>query len=539
MNHRLNIIVYVLWLIFCPLYSWAEDTAPKDVGSTKEALNPEGAGDKNYFDVMEYRVEGNTLLPKGKIEEAVYPFLGEHKTLEDVQKAQESLQKAYSDAGYGATLVDIPEQDTGSGVVALTVTESKVGKLRVLGSKHYSLGRIRSLAPSVAEGAIPHFPSVQKDMEVLNRAPDKRVTPVLRPGKDFGTVDVDLKVDDSSPFHASVEINDQYSRDTTRWRVQTSLRYNNLWQRDHSLRIDLMTSPENTDEVKLFGANYIAPLENVSEALSFVLIKSDSNVKLTSVGGTNVAGKGVILGVIFAAKLPPIETYEHTLTASARYTSFKQNVDEGAVDLPVTYMPFEVNYRGLELDSSGQTALNAGLKFNVRGVVSDEAEFANKRSGATPNFFVFKTGLKRTQILPLSWQLELALEGQLSGSPLIDTEQYLAGGADTVRGYLESELGGDKGVRTSLELHTPRLLSRVSSLDDFRALAFFDAAKLWSYNDDTKIPFIASAGFGVRIKAFKNFSADLDYAFALHSSAVLGGTKKDDSRAHVKLLYEF
>ena len=97
---------------------------------------------KNTFNVMEYQVEGNKLLPAIRIEQAVYPYLGENKTIADVEGAQSALAKAYHDAGYLTVLVDIPEQQVAGGVVRLKVTEGKVEKVRVTGSHYYDLGRI-------------------------------------------------------------------------------------------------------------------------------------------------------------------------------------------------------------------------------------------------------------------------------------------------------------------------------------------------------------------------------------------------------------
>src|SRR5450830_6464 len=142
--------------------------------------------DTNYFDILEFQVEGNTKLSNVQIEAAVYPQMGEKKTIADVEKARESLEKAYHSAGYLTVLVDIPEQDVDKKTVKLNVTEGKVGHLR-----------IKELAPSVQEGEVPHVPTVQADIARLNRTSDKRVTPVMKAGKVFGTVDVDLKVEDS------------------------------------------------------------------------------------------------------------------------------------------------------------------------------------------------------------------------------------------------------------------------------------------------------------------------------------------------------
>ncbi|NBX00858.1 MAG: ShlB/FhaC/HecB family hemolysin secretion/activation protein, partial [Methylophilaceae bacterium] len=179
----------------------AKQDQAKAVGA--DAKSEGEAQETNYFDILEFQVEGNTKLTKMQVEAAVYPQMGEKKTIADVEKAREALEKAYHRIGYLTVLVDIPEQDVDKKVVRLNVTEGKVGILRVRDSKYFTLGRIKELSPSVTEGQVPHFPTVQKDIARLNRTADKQVTPVMKAGKKFGTVDVDLKVEDKLPVHAS------------------------------------------------------------------------------------------------------------------------------------------------------------------------------------------------------------------------------------------------------------------------------------------------------------------------------------------------
>ncbi|MEO7465041.1 MAG: POTRA domain-containing protein, partial [Nitrosospira sp.] len=153
------------------------------------------------FDVFEYRIEGATLLPVTVVEQAVYPHLGEKKTLVHVEQARDALERAYHGAGYLTVLVNIPQQKVEGGVVRLTVTEAPVKRVRVVDSRYFSPADIKAAVPEVAEGNVPNFPEMQKQLASLNRTADRRITPVLRAGKTPGTVEVDLKVKDQLPLH--------------------------------------------------------------------------------------------------------------------------------------------------------------------------------------------------------------------------------------------------------------------------------------------------------------------------------------------------
>lgn len=521
-----------------PKATLVQESSINDAEKESLATSTDDEKDKNYFDIFEFQVDGNTKLSAEKIEAAVYPQMGEKKTIADVEKARESLEKAYHEAGYLTVLVDIPEQDIDKKVVRLHVTEGKVGRLRVKDSDYYSLGRIKALSPSVKEGEIPHFPTVQKDIARLNRTADKRVTPVMKAGKVFGTVDVELKVEDALPVHASLELNDRYSQDTTRLRLSGMIRYDNLWQREHSLSLNFLTSPENTEEVKVISANYLMRFDESDALMAFYGVRSKSSV--ATVGGINILGDGTILGVRLIKPLPSVDNYFHSISFGLDYKDFGQTIVFGSsFDTPITYMPLSASYNGTWQEALSRTQLTAGVTFGLRGLVSDEAEFASKRVGAKSNFFVAKADLQRTQNLPLDFQGFAKIDGQYSGSPLISNEQYLAGGVDTVRGYLEAESSGDQGLHSTLEIRTPPMFKSMSWMQDLRLSVFYDIAQLRTVDQlagQDRTAVLSGTGLGLRMNAWKRFNVNLDLAWPLKDSAA---TKKGDFTSHMRVWYEF
>ena len=487
----------------------------------------------NYFDILEFQVQGNTKLTKVQIETAVYPHMGEKKSIDDVEKARDALEKSYHQAGYLTVLVDIPEQEVNSKIVKLNVTEGKVGRLRVKDSHYFSLGLIKELAPSVKEGEVPYFPAIQQDVARLNRTDDRHVTPVLKAGKAFGTVDVELKVEDKLPLHASLELNNRYSQNTTKLRLGGSIRYDNLWQREHSLSLSFQISPENIDEVKVLSANYLMRFDDSDMLLALYGVRSKSNV--ATIGGINVLGDGTILGVRLIKPLPSLDDFYHSISFGLDYKHFGQTVlFGGGIESPITYMPISASYNATLQKSDNKTQVNASVNFGLRGLVADEVEFENKRLGAKPNFFVAKAEVEHTHALPKGFESYIKLDGFFSGSPLISNEQYLAGGADNVRGYLEAEESSDQAIHTTLELRSPELFKNQAWLQSFKLAAFYDIARIKTIDAGSTV--LAGTGFGIRVKALKNVNFDFDLAIPLKDSFE---TKKGDFASHMRLWYEF
>ena len=510
-------------------------TATVEADTAVQAATPPAA-ESNRFDILEYVIEGNSTLPQQRIEEAVYPFMGEHKTIEDVQQAREALEKAYHASGYLTVFVNIPEQKVQGGEVRLQVTEGKVERLKVSGSRYYSLGDIKAGAAELEEGKVPNFNTVQKELGELNRSAGRKVTPVLRSGRIPGTIEAELKVDDQLPLHASVEVNDRYSRDTTKTRLSAAVRYDNLWQEGHSLNLNFQVAPEAPEESRVLVATYVAPLAS-GNTLAAYAVASDTDV--TTVGGINSLGKGTILGLRYILPLRPLPGVFHSVSLGADYKDYKDSVLFGGSqdsNLPITYLPFTLGYDLSLISQKDQVQIGLSSIFSLRDVVSDSAEFAAKRTGARANFFYLKADLRHRHVFGNGITLAENLSAQFADSPLISNEQMAAGGADTVRGYPESAALGDRGVRVGLELSSPSLAGAWAPiLNELRVLGFAEAARL-QYLEATALQDsrfdLASIGLGMRFRAARHVSGALDYAWPLEDA---GGVVAGNGRVHFRL----
>ncbi|WP_334108140.1 ShlB/FhaC/HecB family hemolysin secretion/activation protein [Methylobacillus sp.] len=512
------------------------------------------AEEQARFDIMEFAVSGNTVLPAGKVEAAVYPFLGEDKTIDDVEGARAALEKSFHDAGYLTVFVNTPEQEVTNKVVRLEVQEGRVEKLRVVGAKYYSLGAIKARVPQLAEGNVPYFPDVQRQMAGLNAQEDRQVAPVMRPGKTPGMVEIDLKVEDKLPLHANLEVNNRYMANTTHSRLLGSVRYDNLWQLDHSLSLSFQVTPESLDETKVFSANYLIPTAGGNYWAIYGVI-SRSNVDVVSgVGGINVVGDGDILGVRYINPLPAplLSGYFHNLSVGVDYKDFDEviglngsNVDR----MPIKYLPFYAGYDSTLQTTSTTTQLNLGLTFAIRGLVSDEEAFFNKKNALhTESSFAHLRGdLKHTYRLPKDWQAMGRLSGQAATGQLISNEQFFLGGADTVRGYYEATAVGDKGLFGVAELRTPSL-TRWLGMDsgELYASLFYSAgytSVFYPGPRERERLQLASAGVGLQLKKWHGIYANLDLAWALKPTKGKEGTDgyidKGDSLLHFRLGYDW
>jgi hemolysin activation/secretion protein len=485
------------------------------------------------FPILEYRVEGNTVMRAIDIERAVTPYLGVGKSIKDVEAARQSLEKTYHAHGYQTVLVNIPQQEVSAGVVRLTVVEAPVGRLEIKGSRYHSLQVIRATVAQLQPGVTPDFNQVQKELAQVNHSEDLHVTPVLRASTTPGRVDVDLDVQDSLPLHAMLEANNRYSANTAHIRLIGEVSYENLFQSNQSASIQYQTAPEHPENAKIWSLSYVIPTVS-GPVFALYAVRSDSNI--AAVGDLNVIGNGNIYGIRVIEPLASTSTdFYHNFTAGFDFKDFKQDVQlQGADDLPspARYAPLTLEYSATWLappDSPkhaaaaitamrSNTTFDLGFNFLVRFLGGTDArQFAVKRFGADPNYFIVHPSLQRQQILPGNWSLVGKVEGQIASGPLISNEQFGAGGLDSVRGYTESERLGDDGVRGSLELRTRQLLNGYSPrITQSYLYLFSDVAHvriLEPLPGQSSGYHLGSYGVGLRFK-FRNLTADVDGAKA-------------------------
>jgi hemolysin activation/secretion protein len=475
-------------------------------------------------DIWEFAVDGNSVLDDAAIESALVPFMGPARTPDDVDKARAALENAYRERGYKTVSVAIPRQTVRDGIVALAVTEGRIGRLKVIGSRFHSIDRIKDAAPALAEGKVPDFDEVQQDIVALNQQADRRVTPALKAGSTPGTVDVDLVVDDSLPLHASLELNNRHSQDTSSLRAVVNLSYDNLWQRGHSLSLSFQTAPQETSDAKVFFGSYLMRLDSSPWKLLFNALESDSDV--STVGGINVIGNGRSVSVWGIRELDGRDGFYPTVSVSAGYKKFRTTTLLGTANFetPVTYFPISFGYSAMIRGERDLALADLSLNFASPQLGSNTRTIQLNRFRARGQMFFVRASLANTHDFANDTQLYGRIYGQLSDQPLISNEQFSAGGMDSARGYLEAEALGDYGIGATLELRSPSFGDgftfggSVPPIQELRLFAFVDGAELRlngplpDENTPTRTRLL-SAGAGLTFKLYSYLNGVLDWSY--------------------------
>lgn len=479
------------------------------------------------FDIQSYRVEGNTLLSQTDLEAVLAPFTGKGSDFGTVQEALDALEQAYRDHGFSMVAVSLPEQELDRGVVLLKVNENRLGKINIEGNRYFEQANIRRSLPALNQGEAPNLKALSQSLKIANENPAKKISLQLLNSENENEIDANITVKDESPWKIGLTADNTGDKQTGTMRTGVLLQHANVFNRDHLLTLQYITSPEKINKVSIYSFGYRAPLYTLGSSLD--LIGAHSNVDSGTISAAsndmNVSGKGTILGMRYNQYLARVGNYEHKLILGLDYRAYENNVDFLGTQLGnnVTVHPVSLTYAGtLTVDNK----VTAG--FSLMGIQNlagswdgrDSVEnFESARPGARRAYNIFRYGANLSYALGADWQARLLVNGQHTNDLLVPGEQYGIGGANTVRGFSERQFSNDRGYSGNVEIVTPdlSLLSGITAFQS-RLLVFYDRGYV-SRNDplpgDTVSTQVASIGSGLRITDGKRFSISADCGFVV------------------------
>ena len=197
---------------------------------------------KGTFEVRGYRIDGNTVLPPEE-----FGMLSNYTGQIDFARLREglgALQLRYRELGFATVSVTLPKQRLTNGIVRVKIVEGLLSKIVVEGNRFFSENNIRRALPSLTTNILLNTKWFQPELDRANLNRDRQIYPVISPGAEPGTTELELKVKDRLPLHGHIEVNDLSSPGTPLLRLDTSLQYNNLWQQDHQLGVNYNFSPQ-------------------------------------------------------------------------------------------------------------------------------------------------------------------------------------------------------------------------------------------------------------------------------------------------------
>jgi hemolysin activation/secretion protein len=518
-------------------------TAPMPV-TRAQAPEPTAPAAAARFEIKRYQVDGNTLLTQERIDRILAPYVGRDRDFGDVQRALEALQLAYQEAGYGGVEIRLPEQELERGQVRFVVVETKIARIVVEGNEHFSRENILRSVPALRVGATPNSREIAESVRLANENPSKQSTVLLRGSDKEGEVDATIRVADIDPRRLSVSLDNTGNQNTGRARLGWAFQHSNLFDRDHVLTAQYITSPTKFKDVEVYGIGYRVPLYDRGDSIEAVA--GYSNVDSGTVQDLFVvAGQGAIYGLRYNQGLAKWGDVEHKLTYGLDYRAYQNQVGTEGGGTPetlvpdITVHPISLTYSAVYRTTGHDLSFYANATQNIAGG-NDGQDEDFKQQGArfgvgSANYRLYRAGFNYVKALKNDWQFRTNFSAQHTKDALIAPEQFGIGGADSIRGFGERYISNDKGYRTSFELYTPDVAKPVGFGDGrLRFLVFYDTGNLRRNHaapGELEAASLDSAGMGLRMSYRTSLTLRLDVAHVFHDGS---GFNEPDSRRNIQ-----
>jgi hemolysin activation/secretion protein len=393
--------------------------------------------------VKQFRFAGNTLLGAEQLAPAVAGFLDRPIGFAELQLAADAVAAAYREAGW-IVRVYLPEQDISEGVVTLQVIEAVFGGLRLDGelSKRVARSDIEGYFQARQQVGQP-LSSADLDRALLlaDDLPGVSVAGTLVPGREDGETALLLQTTDEPLFfYGELGLDNTGARSIGSGRLTANLNLNSPSRHGEWVNLNLLHS-EGSDYARLaltipYGYDGLRLGINGS-AMVYKVIDGPS-------AGTaaQIEGDSGSLGLDLS--YPLIRSRMHNLYLTAGVDNKTFYTRDSLVRSDYESNTARLALSGNRFDNLGGGGANSASLQLSGGRLSEMREHTLLNS-IDRGFLKLDYSLSRQQTVTPDHAVLVSLMGQHATQVLDSSEKFYIGGANSVRAYPASELGGDRG----------------------------------------------------------------------------------------------
>lgn len=434
------------------------------------------AADQVSFVLTDVSFTGNTRFSSAALQALMTDHLGRRVTLADLQMLAERVTALYRDADYILTRTVVPAQDVSAGRVEFSVLEGRLGRVRI---ERIDDVHVRD---SVIDGMVSHLPTdrplTRRELEravlMLSDMPGLQAQTSIESGDQPGTYDLIVELKAPPRVSFSVDLDNEGSRATGRYRVGASARMNSPFARGDNLDLRLFNS---FGKGLSFGrASYETPVGASGWRTGIAVARVQYELG-EDFGALDAYGSANVLEL--SASYPLLRSRTQNLFVKAGL-EFKQLRDHiGAVALLSDKRTRDLNFGLLyeqrdNLVGGGYTSASLTVYVGELDLRSPEDLAADQDpSGRHTNGRFVHAGYSASRLQSLGARLSayVALAGQWANKNLDSADRIAIGGARAVRAYSSASGIGDEACIANLEL-------RWSATPDLSLSGFYDIGRV-------------------------------------------------------------
>lgn len=392
--------------------------------------------------VQSFLFSGNTLLATERLSAAVADFAGRELDFAGLQRAADAVASAYREAGWVAR-VYLPEQDVSAGVITLQVEEARFGGVRLEGepSQRVMASELQAWFNTHQTAGQPlNAKALDRALLLADDLPGVSVVGTLASGTSDGDIALVLRTTDEPFAYGDVGLDNTGARSTGSQRATANLNINSPGGRGELLSMNLLhTQGSEYGRVALTvpdGHNGLRLGVNASSMTYKVIDGPGAN------SAAQIQGRSSSMGIDWST--PLVRERLLNLYVSGGLDNKHFYTQDSQVRSDYETDSLRLGLSGNQFDELGGGGANSASLQMLWGRLSNVLAH-NQIDTLARQYHKLNYSVSRQQAINAEHSLLLSLQGQLATQVLDSSEKFYIGGAQTVRAYPLSELGGERG----------------------------------------------------------------------------------------------
>ena len=393
---------------------------------------------------------GNSIYTEAELLQVLGLISGQTYDLSGLRQLSNRITEHYRQSGYPFARAYLPPQSLEGGALRIEVVEGRYGEVKTLGDGRLASGALAFLAP-LKPGDVIGSSVLERAVLILGDQPGLQIAPVIRPGQEVGTADLDVRVEAAPRLAVELALNNYGDYYTGQGQAHLNLRA------DSALRLGDQISLYSlvTDERMWFGSlGYALPLgasglrAQVGYQHTYYRL-SKAFASLDSTGTAEIFSAGLSYPLLrtHAANLTLRAIYQHKVLDD-RQGSIGAESHKSSDTLPLT-LNFDLadNFAGggVTYGSVGWTPGRLNLDAALSAIDSQTAQTAGGFSHVNIDLVTVRPVIETGSVYG-------RLSGQWASKNLDSSEGFGLGGPYGVRAYPVGEAFGDQGWLGQIEL---------------------------------------------------------------------------------------
>ena len=474
---------------------------------------PDTEGQDIKIPIDKIKVVGSTVLSNEEIQSIVKPLEGKEVKLSELRNAAKAITKKYLDKGFITSRAIVPQQKIKDGIVEIKVIEGSVAEIKIEGDNRLRENFVRQRL-ELGTNTPLRVDELEGQLQLLrSNQTIKNIEANLQPAPGEGESSLVVEIEEASPWLYGAEINNYSTVATGAERISLTLGHRNLTGNSDRL-VGVFTQALSASSFS-FDTSYSLPVNPKDGTVQLRARINRNEIISEEFEDSNLEGDSELYEVSF--RQPLIRTLPKEFALSLGF-SFQESRDfANGIPLSQTnrtsVIKFGQDYT--QRDIKGVWAFRS--QFNLG---FDSSEDVDETDAVLPNeenlpddVFVSWLGqAQRLQRISPNNLLIMQADVQLTPSDLSPSEQFVIGGAQSVRGYRQNARLGESGVRLSVEDRIT-VLKNAEDAPLLQVAPFADLGLVAGESThDTENNFLAGVGLGLIVQPITGLNIRLDYA---------------------------